>query len=70
MLQAPSITTNTSSSSIIDENFVIKELANIFNDSQDRFFDIEDGITKCKQILNTDTDTNCCNVLVIKFKFN
>ena len=40
---------------ITDENYLVEELSSIINESQDRYYDADDGILKCKQLLNIQT---------------
>jgi hypothetical protein len=55
----------------IDETFIDTELSNLFIESQDKFFDIEDAITQCKKLLNLQVRNTRCNILVIiKKKLN
>ena len=48
-----------------DESYLVTELSNIVEQSQDRYYDADEGISKCKQLLKIETKN--FNVGVRKF---
>lgn len=58
MLQAQSKSKNNREISFcenVDENYIASELSGILNESQNSFYDIDEGISRCKNLLKIET---------------